>query len=208
MSTTNETKIDRLYTGWKKFPILHPFPDRAITASVPSSKWNGRKEDLPRGIRNNNPGCIRRTSIDWLGKILPKDNQIAQIDRGLDPEFEVFADFTYGLRAILKILEQYTVKHGITKVFEVVQRWAPHNENDTEEYLKAITRWTKTSPHSNMVGRGDEIRKAIFRIPLAAAIARYETGGWNFSGEAWLCAIGNWSESRVDGSDRQNTVTA
>lgn len=54
----------------------------------------------PRGIRNNNPGNIRRSSDPWQG--LAKE----QIDR----EFFKFKSSVYGIRALARLLGRVPIQ--------------------------------------------------------------------------------------------------
>lgn len=82
----------------------------------------------PRGIRNNNPGNIRRTDIEWEG-MAPEQP---------DPEFVTFQDPVYGVRALGRVLNTYYEKHGLSTVADIINRWAPPNENNTDAYVKSV----------------------------------------------------------------------
>ena len=55
-----------------------------------------RNNSLPRGLRNNNPGNIRRNSDVFQGEKTSSDK-----------EFKQFKSMAYGYRAIFKILSNY-----------------------------------------------------------------------------------------------------
>ena len=90
----------------------------------------------PRGIRNNNPGNIRISGDDWLG-LSPTQP---------DPEFFTFSDPVYGLRAMAKILLKYQRKYGLKTVAQMISRWAPPGENDTESYVLAVAKAIGVDP--------------------------------------------------------------
>ena len=69
----------------------------------------------PRGIRNNNPGNIRRNGDPWQG--LAKD----QTDR----EFFTFQSAVYGIRALARLLITYQDKYGLCTIEGIITRWAP-----------------------------------------------------------------------------------
>jgi hypothetical protein len=77
--------------------------------------------DLPRGIRNNNPGNIRIGSTDWKGKIPVSENT--------DGVFEQFEDFVFGTRAMIKLLSGYIDK-GFNTVLKIVNRYAPASDGN------------------------------------------------------------------------------
>lgn len=78
-----------------------------------------------RGIRNNNPGNIERTSTRWQGMA---DDQSA------DERFIVFRSARWGIRAIARILITYQDQHGLNTVAGIINRWAPPVENNTAAY--------------------------------------------------------------------------
>ena len=79
---------------------------------------------MPRGVRNNNPGNIRRTDTRWQGERLVVT----------DSAFEEFETPEDGIRALALILRNYQRKHGLKCVAQIIARWAPPCENDTGSY--------------------------------------------------------------------------
>jgi hypothetical protein len=84
------------------------------------------KKQLPRGIRNNNPLNIRKSSDNWLGAV------------GDDGAFVRFESEVFGIRAAARILKNYRNKYGLNSVFDIVKRWAPPSENDTTSYIDSV----------------------------------------------------------------------
>lgn len=82
-----------------------------------------------RGIRNNNPLNIR-VGNDWQGE--------AFISR--DAEFETFSHHKYGFRAGAKVLRNYQSIHGLNTVREMIYRFAPKNENDSDNYARFVAK--------------------------------------------------------------------
>ena len=83
------------------------------------------------GKRNKNPLNIRyNASNDWFGR-----------DRkeGTPEGFETFISTAHGVRAADKVLENYS-EYGINSVREVINRFAPPNENDTDGYVDFVTK--------------------------------------------------------------------
>lgn len=86
-----------------------------------------------RGIRNNNPGNIRNSeSNDWKGEVTKADKQ--------DTAFEEFETMAHGVRAMMKLLQKYQRSYNLHTVKELVERWAPRNENNTSAYVRAVCR--------------------------------------------------------------------
>lgn len=84
---------------------------------------------LPRGIRCNNPGNIRRSNDKWHGM------SPAQFD----PAFITFDDAKWGMRAIIKIIQNYNrLNSNIDTVRAIINKWAPSVENDTGSYADHV----------------------------------------------------------------------
>jgi hypothetical protein len=82
-----------------------------------------------RGERNNNPGNIRKDGRTvWKG----------QLTSGADPSFVTFLDANSGIRALAVILKNYQTKHGLRTLRDIINRWAPPVENNTEAYINAV----------------------------------------------------------------------
>lgn len=86
----------------------------------------------PRGIRNNNPGNIRHSGSAWLGKSATQT----------DPEFVQFDSPHFGIRALSRVLRNYTRLHGINTLRGAISRWAPSVENPTAAYIDNMVRWS------------------------------------------------------------------
>lgn len=75
---------------------------------------------------NNNPLNIRyNPQNQWRGQT------------GQDKGFCVFKNKAYGFRAGFIILGNY-IKNGINTIEQIVSRWAPPSENNTENYIRFI----------------------------------------------------------------------
>ena len=93
---------------------------------------------LPRGIRNNNPLNIRRSGDKWQGlKTLQEDR-----------EFFQFETIELGWRAAFVILcRTYYGKYGLKTIRDIVSRWAPAKENNTEAYIRHVSDYTGIAPN-------------------------------------------------------------
>lgn len=83
---------------------------------------------VPRGIRNNNPGNLRRSSDNWKGLRAEQT----------DPDFFQFTAPEWGYRALIKTLQTYRTKRGCITLADFIRRWAPPSENNTGVYLRAV----------------------------------------------------------------------
>lgn len=81
-----------------------------------------------RGIRNNNPGNIRKSADPWQGL----DAQQT------DPAFFKFSSPLYGIRALARILINYQDKYNLNTITGIIGRWAPGTENDTAAYVADV----------------------------------------------------------------------
>jgi hypothetical protein len=83
--------------------------------------------DKTRGLRNNNPGNIRRGADDWMGLRATQT----------DESFLQFVAPEYGIRAMARILRNYA-SAGYDTAQEIISRWAPPIENKTGAYVAHV----------------------------------------------------------------------
>jgi len=126
-----------------------------MTASI------ARGRALPRGIRNHNPGNLRRSADPWQGLAATQT----------DAEFFQFASAKWGIRALARTLIAYQDRVGLRSIKQMISRWAPPVENDTGAYVRVV---------AAAVGFGAEERidvhdYAVLR-PLVLAIIKHENG--------------------------------
>lgn len=124
-----------------------------------------------RGERNNNPGNIREFKHDdthWLGERATDD----------DPAFEEFDTPQHGIRALAIVLMNYQRKHGLNTLRQIIDRWAPPNENDTSSYLNDVCQ---------EVGVGPDEPVSMLEEPVLAstvrAIIKHENGRCIYTAE-------------------------
>jgi hypothetical protein len=91
-------------------------------------------KNLPRGIRNNNPGNIEVSSTKWEGAV------------GDDGRFLQFAKIEWGIRAMGRILRTYETKYNLNTPKSIIYRYAPPKENDTEKYIKTVCQISGLKP--------------------------------------------------------------
>src|ERR1700733_12585532 len=120
---------------------------------------------LPRGIRNNNPGNIRKTRQIWHGEVEP----------GQDLSFIQFSSMVYGIRCMAVIVGQYIHLHDLITVREIINRWAPPVENDTTAYVDDVAEDMGISPDMPLP-TGVQLFPA-YLAALIAAISIHENGG-------------------------------
>ncbi len=94
---------------------------------------------LSRGLRNCNPGNIRRSVSTFRGEVTPSS----------DAEFKQFESPEWGYRAMFLIIHNYNELYGINTLDRIIERWAPRSENPTHMYIEAVARrlGVKVSAH-------------------------------------------------------------
>ena len=87
----------------------------------------------PRGLRNCNPLNIRRVAgTEWKG----------QCAEQTDKAFVQFEFIEWGIRAVFCLLRTYRDKYNAICIRDIISRWAPPTENDTERYIQNVCLWT------------------------------------------------------------------
>ncbi len=103
------------------------------------------KTKQPRGLRNNNPLNIRHSASRWQGA------RVEQTDKA----FVQFTSMKMGYRAAWRILETYykcfEAQHKPFTPRNIIYRWAPPNENDSEAYLRRVCRLTNLAGNEALV---------------------------------------------------------
>lgn len=127
---------------------------------------------VTRGMRNNNPGNIDYNPRNqWNGQLAP--------DPALEKRFARFDVVENGIRALAKLILAYRGKdgmpgvggQGIDTVREVINRWAPGVENDTEAYIKAVAAGVGVPPNQAI-----DLKNAQVLTAVATGIIKHENG--------------------------------
>ncbi|TWA75636.1 TP901 family phage tail tape measure protein [Azospirillum brasilense] len=129
-------------------------PAKPIVDAVPAPIVSGSTR-VPLGIRQNNPGNLRR----W----------------GDAPIVGGFARFNTpeeGLAAAARNLLTYQDKHGINTLGGIANRWAPAGDgNDPAAYARSLSEQTGILPNQPL-----DLRDRDTLAPLLSAIIRQENG--------------------------------
>lgn len=109
----------------------------------------------PRGIRNHNPLNIRKGN-NWQG----------EDPNGNDAEFETFINDAYGFRAGFRIIHNgFKATPRRDTIRKIITRWAPPNENNTENYINIVSARSKIHPDAKLayqdVGRMVDVVRAM-----------------------------------------------
>ena len=111
-----------------------------------------------RGVRNSNPGNLRKSKDQWEGAI------------GDDGEFVIFDSPESGVRALAKNLQSYG-RQGYDSIEKIINRWAPPNENDTQAYIDSVVDATGIPATQSL-----DLSNPDTLSSLAQAISLHETG--------------------------------
>jgi len=113
---------------------------------------------LSRGMRNRNPLNIRHGLSHWIGRARDQT----------DPSFVVFQNLAFGYRAAWKLMETYRLRlmeQGKPyNIHNIISRWAPSNENDTQSYIKQVVKLSGLPEFQLLTPpgiKGDQLKKVI-----------------------------------------------
>lgn len=105
----------------------------------------------------NNPLGIKRDGTLWAGMATEQP----------DPVFVSFVDAPHGIRAAVKILENYRDRDGIDTITGAIYRWAPPEENDTLAYLAEVCEECDCAKDAPLDPKS---------LPMLRAMIRHENG--------------------------------
>lgn len=127
-----------------------------------------------RGLRNNNPGNLIKTSITWKGKVPHTQNT--------DPYFEQFTahegkpGYLWGIRAMFIDVRGDIEKRGQNTIAKLIASYAPpmgtlnaagklKRENDTAAYIASVAKELKKPAGAQIVAADYlQLLKAIIRV--------------------------------------------
>lgn len=113
-----------------------------------------------RGLRNNNPGNIRRSATRYRGEVESRD-----------PSFKSFESMPMGYRAMFVLLHTYNIKHGLRSIADMIARYAPSCENNTRAYIDAVGRISGVDTTQPI-----DTTEACVMMPVVSAMSRVENG--------------------------------
>ena len=141
---------------------------------------------FPRGIRNNNPLNIRLSSDRWQGQIAPSLSGRA----GGEASFCQFESMKWGWRAAFRLLcHTYYGKYKLRTIRDIITRWAPPKENNTEAYIRRVTDYIGIGPDREL---GDPATHPTQWMMIGIAMAVVENGTANLD---YLSMLKGWAMS-------------
>ena len=165
LEITGIANVETLDLLQEKFADLPPpIKAQAEAEAVELTSTNNLygRSDLPRGIRNNNPGNLDfHTSNPWQG-------QTGVEAKGRHATFETPQ---HGIRAMTKLIQNYDTKYELDTLSKIINRYAPTSENNTQGYINAISKNTGISAHEKL-----NLHDPATMQKLIPAMIRHENG--------------------------------
>jgi len=130
---------------------------------------------MPRGIRNNNPGNIDyNKNVKWEG--------VTGKEKG--GRFAKFESPEMGIRAMAKLLTTYNQRYGLSTLPEIIERYAPPVENDTQSYIKQVSKLADIPVNQNI-----DFNNKQTMLKLLKAMIKIENGIQPYTDEQILKGI-------------------
>ena len=86
-------------------------------------------------------------------------------------EFLTFKSPVYGIRALARTLIAYQDKHDLRTIRQIISRWAPPKENNTNAYVRAVVADTGLDANQPL-----DMHRFEHLLPLTKAIIHHENG--------------------------------
>lgn len=115
---------------------------------------------MTRGLRNRNPGNIRRSKTRYLGEVTPSR----------DVAFKQFETMAWGYRAMFVLLDSYR-RRGYGTLRQMIARYAPPVENHTENYIRCVATWSDVDADEPL-----DTHDRATMLAVVAAMSRMENG--------------------------------
>ena len=116
---------------------------------------------MSRGLRNKNPGNIRRSAVRYEGEVRPSR----------DAEFKEFQSVAYGYRAMFVLLDTYRRRYNLNTLHKILRRYAPPAENNTPAYIDFVARRTGIDADTPL-----DTLSPRDMMPVVAAMSEVENG--------------------------------
>jgi hypothetical protein len=144
-------------------------------------------DNRPLGIRLNNPGNLRFSENNkWKGQI------------GSAEGFCQFDTPVNGCRAMMTLLRNYYAIDGLVTLQDIISKYAPPSENETDVYIDNVSKRMKYSPDAQLDLSDDQEL-----MLLAKSMTVQEQGpcpgdnpNW-YADATWQEAVGTLSEIGV-----------
>ena len=119
----------------------------------------GGDPSAPRGVRNNNPGNLIQSDVQWEGKTA-----------SADPRYESFATPEHGIRA-MALNAQHIQGTGKQSLAQIIPVWAPKSENDTATYISDVAKTMGVDPNGSI-----DLQDPATLLSFTQAVIGHENG--------------------------------
>ncbi|WP_019103176.1 structural protein, partial [Chromobacterium haemolyticum] len=178
-------------------PKQTPQPYTPVTNAYPSDDEIWRK----RGIRNNNPGNIDFSKMS-------QNRMGAFKEAGSNSRFAAFKDAETGLAALAVQIKRYS-NYGLNTVSQIIEKWAPRNENNTSAYIDAVAKRLGVNANAKI-----NVADPTVMQSLMDAVIRHENGKNPYTSEMLAKAAqfgvlhqGKWSQGWGNSPTINQTTT-
>jgi len=136
--------------------------------------------NLPRGVRNNNPGNLE---IGGFTQSQPG------FTKGADPRFASFATPEQGLGALSNLL---TTKYNGQSLNTIISHYAPSSENDTQGYVNTLAKSAGIDPDKPI-----DMSNTATRTKVMQGIVQIENGKDPYSPDQYAQATAAQQQQQV-----------
>jgi hypothetical protein len=113
-------------------------------------------------IKRNNPLNIRAGKSCWMGAVSSETGS-----------FVTFLTVAHGYRAAWKLLANYHRYYRLWTLRQVINRWAPPQENNTSAYVRHVAALTRLDPDALLPHPAQDIE---LWVPVLTAMTVIEQG--------------------------------
>ncbi|AQM20513.1 structural protein [Vibrio anguillarum] len=119
----------------------------------------------PRGVLANNPLNIEsNVNNNWIGKVTPS----------VDKRFETFRAPEYGFRAgAILLRDTYQKRYGLETISELIHKFAPSHENESDHYAQFVASQLGVSPHEPINLQSDATLAKMMHAMSVMEVGRF-----------------------------------
>ncbi|EMI4429551.1 phage tail tape measure protein [Providencia rettgeri] len=165
--------VQKEYDKWQKLHTPPKIEEPVLDYGEVPDNWiqHDKFDPNTRGFRNKNPGNLRDAN-----------NKIGLQGHGKDT-MAVFASDRDGLAAMSRQL-MLDAEKGKNRIDDYIRKYAPANENKTQEYINMVSNWTGFGPYEQL-----DMHNPDVLAKLMNSMIRVENGAQPFSYEQVMEAI-------------------
>ncbi|WP_272582664.1 hypothetical protein [Providencia sp. PROV261] len=157
--------VQKEYDKWQKehTPQKHEEPTQEYSKIPDNWIQDSKYDPTTRGFRNKNPGNLRDAN-NKIGLQGPEGDQ-----------FAIFASDRDGLAAMSRQL-MLDAERGKNRIADYIEKYAPSNENKTQEYISMVSNWTGYGAYEYLDMHDPEVLAKLMN-----AMIKVENGAQPFS---------------------------